>query len=113
MRGLSLFKLGGQNSASMSFHGNTGGLRGCRTFGHSGDSEDEFADPRNFHRLRRDFSDFDRHFSPSVRKSGEEILRDLKAQLRRDGDMFFNNSPPDWGFGPQSSMFSKVSTVMS
>ncbi|KAK3863715.1 hypothetical protein Pcinc_030542 [Petrolisthes cinctipes] len=103
------------NSSNSNKNNTGGGLRGCssnnsRTFS-GGDSEDEYCgDPRSFfnNRLRRD-NFADRHFSPSVRKSGEEILKDLKHQLRRDGDMFFNNSPPDWGFGgPQASMFSKA-----
>ncbi|KAK8718902.1 hypothetical protein OTU49_014180, partial [Cherax quadricarinatus] len=55
---------------------------------------------------RPDLSDRFRSFSPSARKSGEEILRDLKEQLRREGDMFFNSSSPDWGFSPKF-MFNK------
>lgn len=34
-----------------------------------------------------------RSYSPSARKSGEDILSDLKHQMKRESDTFFNSNP--------------------
>ena len=59
---------------------------------------------------RPEFKERVRSFSPSARKSGEDILRGLKEQLSRDRDMFFSNTP-DWINHHKSPMFGKVSSM--
>ncbi|CAL4092329.1 unnamed protein product, partial [Meganyctiphanes norvegica] len=51
-----------------------------------------------------------RSFSPSARKSGDDILRDLKGSLprsKRDSEDMFFQSPHDWGFSPKSAFHNK------
>lgn len=74
-----------------------------------GESLPNFGDVRSKLHNKPDLTDRFRKFSPSAKKSAEEILHDLKDQLRSEGDMFFSNTPPDWSYSPKSSMFSKVS----
>lgn len=89
------------------FNGSRSEAKPTRTSGF-GEGLPNFGDVRSKLYNKPDLSERFRNFSPSAKKSAEEILKDLKEQLRSEGDMFFSNSPPEWSFNPKASMFSKV-----
>lgn len=92
------------------FSGSRSEAKPSRTSGF-GEALPNFGDVRSKLYNKPDLSERFRNFSPGAKKSAEEILKDLKEQLRSEGDMFFSHSPPDWSFNPKASMFSKVSVL--